>query len=79
MKKSLENYPELLQDLKSLLTKAQYQAYKAVDNLWAMYELVQFYRFYPIVQAVPRQLSWSHIVCLIPSKEKLKEAITKKP
>jgi len=33
MKDALENYPELLQDLKSLLTKAKYQAYKAVDNL----------------------------------------------
>src|SRR3989338_7510919 len=33
MKTALENYPELLQELKSLLTRAQYQAYKAVDNL----------------------------------------------
>lgn len=29
----LENYPELLDDLKSLLTRAKYQAYKVVDNL----------------------------------------------
>ncbi len=33
MKDALENYPELLHDLKSLLTKAKYNAYKAVDNL----------------------------------------------
>lgn len=32
-KKQLTNYSELLNDLKSLLTKAKYQAYKAVDNL----------------------------------------------
>ncbi|MEW5896298.1 MAG: PDDEXK nuclease domain-containing protein [Nanoarchaeota archaeon] len=32
-KTQLVNYPELLQELKSLLTKAKYQAYKAVDNL----------------------------------------------
>jgi hypothetical protein len=29
----LESYPELLQELKSLLIKTKYQAYKAVDNL----------------------------------------------
>ncbi len=41
MKKSqtqLTNYPELLNDLKSLLTRAKCQAYKAVDNI-----LVQTY------------------------------------
>jgi len=112
MKTALENYPELLQELKSLLTRAQYQAYKAVDNLrvqtyWqvgeriareelkhkeradygvhllenlardlgfsrrVMYEIVQFYRVYPIVQTVSAQLGWSHITELlkIASKE----------
>ncbi len=38
MKPELSNYKELLQDLRSLLTKSKYQAYKAVDNL-----LVQTY------------------------------------
>lgn len=33
MKPELSNYKELLQDLRSLLTKAKYQAYKTVDNL----------------------------------------------
>ncbi len=102
----LTNYPELLQDLKSLLTKAQYQAYKAVDNLrvqtyWQvgerivreelqhkdkadygqklitslatdlgfskanLHNMILFYRTYPIVQAVPRQLSWTHLVSLL--------------
>ena len=110
-KKQLENYPELLNELKSLLTRAKYQAYKAVDNLrvqtyWqvgerivreelkhqdkadygkylienlagdlgfsrrVMYEIVQFYRVYPIVQAVPAQLSWTHIVSLISVQNK---------
>src|SRR3989338_2014478 len=108
MKTALENYPELLQELKSLLTRAQYQAYKAVDNLrvqtyWqvgeriareelkhkeradygvhllenlardlgfsrrVMYEIVQFYRVYPIVQTVSAQLGWSHITELLRS------------
>ncbi len=99
-------YKELLQDLRTLLTKAKYQAYKAVDNLrvqtyWQMgervvreelehkeraaygdylinrlasdlgfskrvlYEIVQFYRTYPIVQTVSAQLAWSHITELI--------------
>lgn len=99
-------YKELLQDLKSLLTTAQYQAYKAVDNLrvqtyWQigerivreelqhkeragygeyligrlapdlgfskanLHNIVLFYRTYPIVQAVPRQLSWTHLVTLL--------------
>ncbi len=106
MKSELENYPELLQDLKSLLTKAKYQAYKAVDNLrvqtyWqigerivreelqhndkaeygeylierlakdlhfskrVMYDIVRFYRAYPIVQTVSAQLGWSHLTELI--------------
>ena len=29
----LEGYTEILQDIKSLLEKAKYRAYKAVDNL----------------------------------------------
>ncbi|MBR9683316.1 DUF1016 domain-containing protein [Candidatus Woesearchaeota archaeon] len=33
IKTQLTNYPELLNDLKSLLTRAKYQAYKAVDNI----------------------------------------------
>ncbi len=32
-KTQLTNYPGLLNDLKSLLTKAKYQAYKTIDNL----------------------------------------------
>lgn len=102
----IEGYAGLLQDLRSLLTKAKYQAYKAVDNLrvqtyWQMGErivreqlehkdragygeyiivnlakdlgfskanlhnVILFYRTYPIVQAVPRQLSWTHLVTLL--------------
>lgn len=38
MKPELSNYKELLQDLRTLLTKAKYRAYKVVDNL-----LVQTY------------------------------------
>lgn len=45
MKQQLQKYPELLNDLKSLLTKAKYQVYKAVDNLrvqtyWQMGERI---------------------------------------
>ncbi|MBI2668580.1 DUF1016 domain-containing protein [Candidatus Woesearchaeota archaeon] len=102
----LSNYKELLQDLQSLLTKAKYQAYKAVDNLrvqtyWQvgerivreelqhkeradygkfliknlardlgfskanLHNMILFCKKYPIVQAVPRQLSWTHMVSLI--------------
>ena len=102
----LESYPELLNDLKSLLNRAKCQAYKAVDNIrvqtyWQigeriireelqhkeradygkylidnlagdlgfsrrlMFEIVQFYRTYPIVQTLSAQLSWSHITELI--------------
>ncbi len=97
----LEGYKELLEDLKSLLTKGKYQAYKAVDNIlvqtyWQMgervareelkfreradygkhlverlavdlgfsrpvfYKIVQFYKAYPNVLTLSRQLSWSH-------------------
>jgi predicted nuclease of restriction endonuclease-like (RecB) superfamily len=38
IKTRLENYPELLNELKALLTRTKYQAYKAVDNI-----LVQTY------------------------------------
>lgn len=106
MKNALDDYSGLLQDLKSLLTKAKYQAYKAVDNLrvqtyWQvgerivreelqhkekaeygeklvinlahdlgfskanLHNMILFYRSYPIVQAVPRQLSWTHLVTLL--------------
>lgn len=99
--KQLQSYPELLNDLKSLLTKAKFQAYKSVDNLrvqtyWqmgerivreelqqkdkadygkyliddlgrdlgfsrrTMYEIVRFYRSYPIVHTLYAQLSWNH-------------------
>lgn len=111
MKDALENYPELLQDLKSLLTKAKYQAYKAVDNLrvqtyWQvgerivreelqhkeradygehlikklaldlgfskrlLYEIVLFYRAYPIVHTLHAQLSWNHYRLLLRLKDK---------
>jgi len=105
-KTQLTNYPELLNDLKSLLTRAKYHAYKTVDNIrvqtyWQVGErivreelqhkdkadygkylvnslardlgfskvllhyMIRFYNTYPIVQAVPEQLSWTHIVSLI--------------
>ncbi|MEK6950631.1 MAG: PDDEXK nuclease domain-containing protein [Nanoarchaeota archaeon] len=105
-KQELENYPQLLQELKALLSKAKHQAYKAVDNIrvqtyWQvgervvreelqhrdkaeygqylikklaedlgfskanLHNMVLFYRVYPIVQAVPRQLSWTHLVAII--------------
>ncbi|MBI2665685.1 DUF1016 domain-containing protein [Candidatus Woesearchaeota archaeon] len=101
MKSDLQNYSELLGDLKSLLTKAKNQAYKAVDNIlvqtyWQIgervireelkhneradygkhlieqlskdlgfsrpvfYRIVQFYKIYPNILTVSRQLSWSH-------------------
>jgi len=106
MKTELSNYKEILQDLQSLLTRAKYHAYKAVDNIrvqtyWQvgerivreelqhqdkaeygqylikklgedlgfskanLHNMVLFYRVYPIVQAVPRQLSWTHLVTLL--------------
>ncbi|NOQ38408.1 DUF1016 family protein [archaeon] len=30
-----------------------------------MFEIVQFYRVYPIIQTVSEQLSWSHLVELV--------------
>ncbi len=99
-------YKTLLQELRDILAKGQYGAYKAVDNIrvqtyWQMgerivreelkhkdradygeyliknlskdldihrrrlYEIVKFYRTYPIVRTVSAQLSWSHYVELI--------------
>lgn len=103
---SLEGYKQLLEDVKSILQKGLYQAYKAVDNLkvqtyWQveerivreelahkeradygkeiikrladdlkvsernMYNIVEFYKVYPILQTVSAELSWSHYVELI--------------
>ncbi|ODS39146.1 MAG: hypothetical protein A7316_00615 [Candidatus Altiarchaeales archaeon WOR_SM1_86-2] len=112
-KLKLEGYDELLYDIKSLLEKAKYYAYKAVDNLrvqtyWqigerilreelqhkeradygkrviemlaidlglarrTMFEIVQFYRAYPIVHTLSAQLSWSHYTTLISITDKKK-------
>jgi len=102
---SKQSYNDLLQELKSILAKGQYDAYKAVDNIrvqtyWQLgerivreelnnqdradygkyliralavdlsihkrrlYEIVQYYRAYPIVQSATAQLSWTHYVAL---------------
>jgi len=102
---SEQGYKDLLQELKSILAKGQYAAYKAVDNIrvqtyWQLgerivreelnnkdradygkylvsalavdlgihkrrlYEIVQYYRAYPIVQSATAQLSWTHYVAL---------------
>lgn len=99
--RSPEGYNQLLEDIKSILKKGLYRAYKAVDNIrvqayWQVGErivreelryedragygeevikrlagdlglglqtlrhIVRFYREYPIVSAVRRELSWSH-------------------
>ncbi|PKP56245.1 MAG: DUF1016 domain-containing protein, partial [Candidatus Altiarchaeales archaeon HGW-Altiarchaeales-1] len=109
----LEGYNELLYDVKSLLEKAKYHAYKAVDNIrvqtyWQigerivreelqhkeragygkkvveklavdlgfarrlMFEVVQFYKTYPIVHALRAQLSWTHYGALLRIKDKNK-------
>ena len=101
-----KDYKSLLAELKSIIAKGQYQAYKAVDNIrvetyWQLgerivreelkqqeradygkylidnlavdleiprrrlYEIVRFYRVYPIVRSVTAQLSWTHYVSLI--------------
>ncbi len=101
-----KGYGILLQELRSILSKGQSAAYKAVDNIkvqtyWQigerivreelnhkeraeygkyladkltvdlgfkkrrLYEIVKFYRVYPIVRSVTAQLSWTHYVCLI--------------
>ena len=102
----LNDYQNLLQELKGIIVKGQYQAYKAVDNIkvqtyWQigerivreelknkeraeygkylidnlsvdlaiehklLYRTVKFYRIYPIVATLSRQLAWSHYVELI--------------
>jgi hypothetical protein len=102
----LEGYDELLHDIKGLLEKGKYYAYKSVDNIrvqtyWqvgerivreelqhkeradygegavemlardlgfarrTMFEIVGFYRAYPIVHTLSAQLSWSHYTTLI--------------
>lgn len=101
-----KDYRVLLNDIKSILEKAKYQAYKAVDNLrvqtyWQtgeriareelhhkdradygekiieklavdlrmarglLFEIIQFYKAYPIVHALRGQLSWRHYGALI--------------
>lgn len=110
-----KSYQTLLEELQSILTEGQYQAYKAVDNIkvqtyWQigerivreelkhkdradygkylvpnlardlgfkrqrMYEIVKFYRVYPIVRTVSGQLSWSHYVDLIEIEDDKKRA-----
>lgn len=102
----LEDYNEILNDIKYLLDRAKSQAYKAVDNIrvqtyWQIGEriareelkfksraeygkniikrlakdinfspaliwrLLQFYKTYPILVTVSRELSWSHYEVLI--------------
>jgi predicted nuclease of restriction endonuclease-like (RecB) superfamily len=115
----LENYQEILRDIRSILEKAKSRAYRAVDNIrvqtyWQIgerivraelehkdradygdrlvdrlaediglnkrdiYRIIQFFRYYPIMTAVPSQLSWSHYIELIqisdPSKRKFYES-----
>lgn len=100
-KEALEGYGSILDDIRSLLEKAQYRANKAIDNLrvqtyWQigerigrgelehkeradygkrlierlakdlnigrrlLFEIVQFYRAYPIVHTLRAQLNWTH-------------------
>lgn len=95
---ALENYQEILRDIRSILEKAKSRAYRAVDNIrvqtyWQIgerivraelehkdradygdrladrleediglskrdiYRIIQFFRYYPIMTAVPSQLS----------------------
>jgi predicted nuclease of restriction endonuclease-like (RecB) superfamily len=104
--KNERSYKNLLQELQSIISKGQYQAYKAVDNIkvqtyWQLgerivreeleykgradygkylidnlaadlsikrqrlYEIVKFFRVYPIVRTVSGQLSWGHYLELI--------------
>jgi len=53
-----EGYGGLLCDARSLLEKAKYHAYKAVDN-------------YPIVATVSPRLSWSHCTTSLESRSKI--------
>ncbi|RJO59881.1 DUF1016 family protein [candidate division WS5 bacterium] len=110
---SEQNYKDLLQELKSILDRGRYAAYKAVDNIkvqtyWQLgerivreelkhkdradygkiliinlakdldvgerllYEIVKFYRIYPIMHTVRAELSWSHYGHLI-ERENSKE------
>ncbi|MCK4492079.1 MAG: DUF1016 family protein [Candidatus Altiarchaeales archaeon] len=110
-KEKLDDYDQLLRDIKSILQRGLSKAYKAVDNLrvqtyWQigerivreelehkeradygkrviedlakdigfrrdeLYRIVQFYRTYPIVVTVSRQLSWSHYLELIKIENK---------
>lgn len=105
-KEEIENYKQLLKDIKSLLQTGLSQAYKAVDNIkvqtyWQIGErivreelenkgradygkkiinllardigleeqtlrhIIRFYRAYPILSAVRRELSWTHYRILI--------------
>ena len=109
------DYTELLRELKSILAKGQFKAYKAVDNIkvqtyWQLgerivreelkhgdradygkylidnlaadlkikkrrlYEIVRFYRVYPIVRSVTAQLSWAHYTSLIEIENEEKRA-----
>ncbi len=106
LKEKLEGYVEILNDIRTLLQKARYSAYKAIDNLrvqtyWQigerivreelkhkeradygeelteqlaidlnlerslLFRIIQFYRMYPIVVTLSRQLSWSHYQVLM--------------
>jgi len=108
MNKNLKNdtYKNLVDELQSIISKGQYQAYKAVDNIKIqtylqigervvreklnnknrvdyekylvnnlvidlnidkriLYEIIKFYKLYPIVYTVCVQLSWSHFGLLI--------------
>ncbi len=105
-----KDYKALLQELQSILTKGQYTASKAVDNIkvqiywqigerivreelkqkdraeygkylisnlekdlgikWQrLYEIVNFYKLYPIFRSVTGKLSWTHYTCLINVKK----------
>lgn len=100
------DYKSLVQELQSIISQGQHQAYKTVDNIkvqayWQigerivreemknkerakyeeylinnltidlgigrrlLYEIINFYRVYPIVHTVCAQLSWSHLRLLI--------------
>lgn len=107
-----KGYNVLLNDIKSILEKAKYQVYKAVDNIrvqtyWQvgeritreelkykdradygeriveklavdlamerrlLFEIIQFFKVYPIVHTLRAQLSWSHYGLLIRIQEKI--------
>ena len=104
--KTDKDYQGLLDELKSIIAKGQFKAYKAIDNIkvqtyWQLgerivreelkqkdradygkylidnlaldlgikrprlYEIVKFYRVYPIVRALHGQLSWYHYLYLV--------------